>query len=159
LGRGSKLVPCHLCEIKKEKMENNQGPQLISLEQRLVRLERVNKGLLIFIIAILIIVFSIGALPNKNGDIFENIVARSFTLVDAAGNKRAHIISNQAGAEFAVFDGNQKIRIEIVSDEQGDFLMLNDKKGTNRVVLTAPQHNKAEITLYDESHGDTWSAP
>jgi hypothetical protein len=148
--------------IKTEKgniMKNGSSSQSLSLEQRLIKLERINKGLVISIITAMVVVFSMGALPNKNGNVFENIEARSFTLVDAAGNIRAHIISNQDGAEFTVFDGNQKRRIEIVSDEQGDFVMLNDKKGTNRVVLTAPQHSKAEMTLYDESHGDTWSAP
>jgi hypothetical protein len=132
---------------------------ILSLEDRMKKIETTNRRLILALVGLASLLVFIGAAGQFEASVSGEIKSKSFVLIDEQGNQRALLGASKNGTQLVFFDSKMKKRIELEYDDQGAFLVLSDKMGTSRAVLAAPQHSTAEITLYDERHSDTWSAP
>jgi len=108
-------------------------PDLLSITQRLEKLERQNRWLKvagsIFVLVVASLVFTAQA-PSK-----KRVEANEFILRDAEGRVSAELLSTGAGASLGMYDPRGQLRAVLAVGKYGPGLVLVDANGKIRATF------------------------
>jgi hypothetical protein len=125
----------------------------MTLEERLTRLERMNRRLTLSLVlaggmVATLVVLAVGGCTGPTAPP-ESITARQFVLVDAKGKRRATLGTTTDRAGLWVFDEGGKTRAMLGMFRDGPGLDLVDEGGKTRVGLALTKDGPS-LTLFDE---------
>lgn len=158
-----------------------EGKVLMTVEERIERLERNNRRLMAGLVAAVLLGIGVAATPTKSGvDAVAELRAQKFILVDDNGKTRAALSVSQAGPGLGLLDANGVLRATLgvnmgepmlglfdrngepcaglTVSKEGTGLSLADEHGKLRAVLGVTKAGP-ELELYDENDKSLWKAP
>ena len=125
---------------------------IMSIEERLERLERNNHRILVGLLAAILLVIGVAAAPKAGGNVFAEVRAHTFKLVDSKGRTRGLMFTSEENgkASLGLSDENGNSSIFIAVDKDGTSLGLQDKNDRLRAALYVDKVGPM-LNLFDES--------
>ncbi len=147
---------CHHSQGKKminssEKTMISAEDQTASLEERVVRLERRNRMLMIFCVCVPILSIALGADAPKTIENDKTVVANKFVLTNAQGKMRGSLSLNRGNARLTLYDvhGNERILIGDNGRDGDPHVRLLSSDGISQVVAEIDKNSQTgAISVY-----------
>jgi hypothetical protein len=128
-----------------------QGEQTMTTEERLTRLERMNRRLTLALVFMgLAATLVVAAGTGQNDAVPEVVKARSFVLVDGNGKMRALLQLDKDGPSLELCGENEKPRLRLAASKSGAGVFLGGENGKARVGLIVNKDGP-HVGLYDEN--------
>jgi hypothetical protein len=120
--------------------------QEMTIEQRLLFLERSNKQLKAGMLAIGILAGAVGIL-GAGLPAPKTITAERFVLMDDAGNQRAELSANAKAAALQFLNSDGTRALVIAAGSAGNGIFVSDRKGSARASLIATDDGTANFAM------------
>lgn len=101
----------------------------MTIEERLERLERNNRRLLVGLVTVILFGVGVAATPNNGKDIFDEVRARAIFVVDRNNNPRVWLYVDKDGPTLSMFseNGNASAHLSVTNGWSG--IILHNENG------------------------------